>query len=188
MAINEDITNNEDLQEIINIQYEEKRYWSQILRNEVDLDGISRVISNAPGKNPHEVANAYQSYAIKIIAAKPLEFSILICRAFLYNTLEPGDQIYNLVLNVNNLNLLNYSIVGVNFVITFFAFIYLFQTIKLRKKIEIEITLYLIILAPLLLLATPNGRFGAPLLGIAMLMCSKYFRNFDLRNIKDKLI
>lgn len=181
MAINEDIQNNEDLFEIIDIQYEEKRYWSQILRNEVDLGETSRVISNAPGKNPHEVANAYQSYATKVIINKPLELSILMVRALVYNTLEPGDQIYNHVLNLNNSRLLNFTIIGINFFVTIFTFMFIFQTIKLKKEIDIEIIFYILLLTPLLLLATPNGRFGAPLFGIAIILCSKYFNNLKVK-------
>ena len=65
MAINEDIEKEESFFEIINIEYEERRYWSQVLRNEVDLGNISRVIANAPGPSPHLVASKYQNYAIK---------------------------------------------------------------------------------------------------------------------------
>ena len=42
MAINEDIKNNESLLEIVDIKYEEKRYWSQVLRNEIDLGDVSK--------------------------------------------------------------------------------------------------------------------------------------------------
>ena len=95
------------------------------MRNEVDLGETSRVISNAPGKNPHEVANAYQSYAIKIIINNPLELSILMVRALVYNTLEPGDQIYNHVLNLNNSRLLNFTIIGVNFFNDLYIYVHL---------------------------------------------------------------
>ena len=181
MAINEDIKNNESLLEIVDIKYAEKRYWSQVLRNEVDLGDVSRVISNAPGKNPHEVADTYQSYATKIIINKPLELSILMVRALVYNTLEPGDQIYNHVLNLNNSRLLNFTIIGINFFVTIFTFMFIFQTMKLKKEIDIETIFYILMLTPLLLLATPNGRFGAPLFGIAIILCSKYFNNLKVK-------
>ena len=78
MAIHEDIEKNEPYLNIINIEYEERRYWSQILRNEVDLGDTSRVIANAPGTSPHLVASEYQNYAIDIIKENKIELSILI--------------------------------------------------------------------------------------------------------------
>ena len=65
MAINEDIEEEESFFEVINVEYEERRYWSQVLRNEVALGNMSRVIANAPGPSPHLVASEYQSYAVK---------------------------------------------------------------------------------------------------------------------------
>ena len=47
MSIDEDFEGGETVFEIINIEYEERK-WSQILRNEVKLGDLS-VITNAPG-------------------------------------------------------------------------------------------------------------------------------------------
>ena len=47
MAIDEDLSGNKSIFEIINIEYEERRYWSQVLRNKVELGNVSRVIANA---------------------------------------------------------------------------------------------------------------------------------------------
>jgi len=188
MAINEDIRNNESFLEVVDIRYDEKRYWSQVLRNEVDLGDISRVVSNAPGRNPHEVANAYQSYAIKIIFKYPMETSVLVMRAFLYNTLEPGDQIYNSILNLNKLNFLYYFMIVINAFLTLITIFSILKTIKNKEKFAIEIILYMLMLSPLLLLATPNGRFGSILFSTAIIICAKYLGNLDLRFVKTSKI
>ena len=52
MAINEDLENKESFLNIIDIEYEERRYWSQVLRNQVELGDVSRVIVNAPDRIP----------------------------------------------------------------------------------------------------------------------------------------
>ena len=88
MAIDEDLSGNKSFFEIINIEYEERRYWSQVLRNEVDLGNVSRVIANAPGPNPHIVANEYQSYALSILKDNIPELFILTSRSFIYILLE----------------------------------------------------------------------------------------------------
>jgi len=188
MAINEDIRNNESFLEIVDIRYDEKRYWSQVLRNEVDLGDISRVVSNAPGRNPHEVASAYQSYAIKIIFKYPMETSVLVMRAFIYNTLEPGDQIYNSILNLNKLNFLYYFMIVINAFLTLLTIFSILKTIKNKEKFAVEIILYMLMLSPLLLLATPNGRFGSILFSTAIIICSKYLENLDLRFFKTSKI
>ena len=188
MAINEDIKNNESLLEIVDIKYEEKRYWSQVLRNEIDLGDVSRVISNAPGRNAHQVASAYQNYALRIILNSPLETFVLTARAFLYNTLEPGDQIYNAVLKLNNLNFLYYLMIVINIFVTLSTIFFIFKKIKNREKLGVEIIFYTLLLSPLLLLATPNGRFGSILFSTALIISAKYFSDLDLRNVKNKLI
>ena len=96
-AINEDIENDETISSIVNIEYEERRKWSQILRNEIELGDLSRVIANAPGENPHLVAPSYQRYAISVILEHPLELGVLMIRSAIYIYLEPGDQTFDYV-------------------------------------------------------------------------------------------
>ena len=175
-AINEDLENNETFLEVVDVQYEEKRYWSQILRNDVSLGDVSRVISNAPGENPHEVVSAYQSYAIEIIFQNPFETIILATRAFLYNTLEPGDQIYNKVFNLDKNNLINFLVFIFNLVNTTLAFIYFLKCVKRKTFLNKSIIFYILMIAPLLLLATPSGRFGAPLISITLLLSTSNFK------------
>jgi hypothetical protein len=175
-SINEDLKNNETFIEVFDIKYEEKRYWSQILRNDVELGDISRVISNAPGANPHKVVSAYQNYAMEIIIQNPFETIILATRAFLYNTLEPGDQIYDEVFNLDKNNLINFLVFIFNFVNTTFAFIYFLKSIKRRTVFKKSIIFYILMIAPLLLLATPSGRFGAPLISITLLLSTSNFK------------
>ena len=175
-AINEDLENNETFLEVVDVQYEEKRYWSQILRNDVALGDVSRVISNAPGENPHKVVSAYQNYAIEIISQNPFETIILATRAFLYNTLEPGDQIYGEVFNLDKNNLINFLVFMFNLVNTTLAFIYFLKCIKRKSLLKKSIIFYILMLAPLLLLATPSGRFGAPLISITLLLSTSNFK------------
>jgi hypothetical protein len=175
-AINEDIENKESLLKIFDIQYEEKRYWSQVLRNDVDLGSVSRVISNAPGENPHTVVSAYQNYAIEIIFKNPLETFILVSRAFLYNTLEPGDQLYNEVFDVTKYSFLNTSIFIFNFLNVAFAFMYFLKCIKRKDFFNKKIIFYILLISPLLLLATPSGRFGAPLVAMTLLLSTSNFK------------
>ena len=99
-AINEDLESNESILSVLNVEYEERRYWSQVLRNDIELGEISRVIANAPGQSPHLVAPSYQRYAISIILEHPLELGILVMRSLIYVFLEPGDQIYNYVFEI----------------------------------------------------------------------------------------
>ncbi len=175
-AINEDIENKESLLKIFDIQYEEKRYWSQVLRNDVDLGSVSRVISNAPGENPHTVVSAYQNYAIEIIFKNPLETFILVSRAFLYNTLEPGDQLYSEVFDVTKYSFLNTSIFIFNFLNVAFAFMYFLKCIKRKDFFNKKIIFYILLISPLLLLATPSGRFGAPLVAMTLLLSTSNFK------------
>ena len=176
MSIKEDIQNGESFNNIANIEYEEKRKWSQILRNEVNLGDVSRVISQAPGQNPHLVASEYQSYAIKIILQNPIETFLLVSRAFIYNSLEPGDQIYNSVLELQNNNFLNYSVTILNLLFVTSAMAFFVKEIKNKNFLNNKLIFYILLLAPLLLLATPSGRFGIPLLSTLIYSGADYFR------------
>lgn len=181
MAINEDIDNGENLLNIINIEYEERRKWSQTLRNEVELGNISRVIANAPGRNPHEVAGAYQKYALEKILENPTETIILICRALLYNLLEPGDQIYKHVNSLYNYVFIDFVIIFINFINMIFIILYFLNLIKNKDFLNKEFIFYLFLLIPLLLLSTPNGRFGIILLSSAILLTTKHISNFNFQ-------
>ena len=145
------------------------------MRNEVNLGDVSRVISQAPGQNPHLVASEYQSYAIKIILQNPIETFLLVSRAFIYNSLEPGDQIYNSVLELQNNNFLNYSVTILNLLFVTSAIAFFVKEIKNKNFLNNKLIFYILLLAPLLLLATPSGRFGIPLLSTLIYSGADYF-------------
>ncbi len=177
MAINEDLKNNESFLNVLNIEYEERRYWSQILRNQVSLGDISRVIANSPGPTPHLVANGYQSYAIDIISDHLLELGILITRAFVYVLLEPGDHLLEYVFNFTNLSFYKFLIVGINLFILFFTFKFIFLKLMIERKLDKVVFYYLLLIAPLLLLSTPHARFGSILIFFHLYFFSKEISN-----------
>ena len=164
MAINEDIEKEESFFEIINIEYEERRYWSQVLRNEVDLGNISRVIANAPGPSPHLVAGNYQNYAIKKILEHPLELIILVARSFIFLVIESGDHLVSYVFELSSAKIYEIIIILANSIIVFLAWKNIVNTIFIDKKIKKDIIIYFLLLAPLLMLATPHARFGSVLI------------------------
>ena len=164
MAINEDIEKEESFFEIINIEYEERRYWSQVLRNEVDLGNISRVIANAPGPSPHLVAGKYQNYAIKKILENPLELIILVTRSFIFLVIESGDHLVSYVFELSSTKIYEIIMILANSIIVFLAWKNIVNTIFIDKKIKKDIIIYFLLLAPLLMLATPHARFGSVLI------------------------
>ena len=164
MAINEDIEKEESFFEIINIEYEERRYWSQVLRNEVDLGNISRVIANAPGPSPHLVAGKYQNYAIKKILEHPLELIILVARSFIFLVIESGDHLVSYVFELSSAKIYEIIMILANSIIVFLAWKNIINTIFIDKKIKKDIIIYFLLLAPLLMLATPHARFGSVLI------------------------
>ena len=136
MAIHENIEKNEPYLNIINIEYEERRYWSQILRNEVDLGDASRVIANAPGTSPHLVASEYQNYAIDIIKENKIELSILIFRSFIYLLLEPGDHLVEYVFGYPRLTAYKYIYSIINFIIVLVSFKNIINSVFQKKTIR----------------------------------------------------
>ena len=116
-AINEDIENDETISSIVNIEYEERRKWSQILRNEIELGDLSRVIANAPGENPHLVAPSYQRYAISVILEHPLELGVLMIRSAIYIYLEPGDQTFDYVFKIKSHSFISLLIIVSNLIV-----------------------------------------------------------------------
>lgn len=179
MAINEDLENKETLLNIIDIEYEERRYWSQVLRNQVEIGDTSRVIVNAPGPNPHIVANKYQSFALNIIRENLLEFSILSARSFIYILLEPGDHLIKYVFNLSNLTFYKFVYVSINFFIIVFTFKFIFLRLFIEKKLDNIIIYYMLLVVPLLLLSTPHARFGSVLIFFHL-----YFFSKEIKNIK----
>mgnify|MGYP001164108937 FL=1 len=186
MAISEDIDEEESFFEIINVEYEERRYWSQVLRNEVALGNISRVIANAPGPSPHLVASEYQSYAVKKILENPLELIILVVRSFTFLILESGDHLVGYVFELSNLKIYEIIVIFTNGVVVFFAWKFIISTIFIDKTIDRLIIIYFLVLTPLLMLATPHARFGSVLIFFHLFFLSreleKYFadKNGDI--------
>ena len=164
MAIHEDIEENEPYLNIINIEYEERRYWSQILRNEVDLGDTSRVIANAPGTSPHLVASKYQNYAIDIIKKNKIELSILIFRSFIYLLLEPGDHLIEYVFGYPRLTVYKYIYSSINFIIVLVSFKNIINSVFQKKQLDNLVIYYSLLILPLLLLSTPHARFGSILI------------------------
>ena len=76
----------------------------------------------------------------------------------------------------------------INIFVTLSTIFFIFKKIKNREKLGVEIIFYTLLLSPLLLLATPNGRFGSILFSTALIISAKYFSDLDLRNVKNKLI
>ena len=181
MAIDEDLFGKKSFFEIINIEYEERRYWSQVLRNEVELGNVSRVIANAPGPNPHIVANEYQSYALSILKDNIPELFILTSRSFIYILLEPGDHLLNYVFNLDNLTAYKLIYTATNLFLLFFTFKYIFKEIFIKKKLDKIIIYYLLLIFPLLLLSTPHARFGSILIFFHLYFFSREFHNFKNR-------
>jgi len=181
MAIDEDLSGNKSFLEIINIEYEERRYWSQVLRNEVELGNVSRVIANAPGPNPHIVANEYQSYALNILKDNIPELFILTSRSFIYILLEPGDHLLNYVFNLKNLTAYKLIYAATNLFLLFFTFKYILKKTFIEKKLDKIIIYYLLLIFPLLLLSTPHARFGSILIFFHLYFFSREFHNFKNR-------
>ena len=181
MAIDEDLSENKSFFDIINIEYEERRYWSQVLRNEVELGNVSRVIANAPGPNPHLVANEYQSYAIRVLKDNIPELFILTSRSFIYILLEPGDHLLNYVFNLENLTAYKLIYTATNLFLLFFTFKYILKETFIKKKLDKIIIYYLLLIFPLLLLSTPHARFGSILIFFHLYFFSKEFNNFKNR-------
>ncbi len=179
-AINEDLESNESILSVLNVEYEERRYWSQVLRNDIELGEISRVIANAPGQSPHLVAPSYQRYAISIILEHPLELGILVMRSLIYVFLEPGDQIYNYVFEIQTPDFFIFLITLINLVI-FFCVLGFFKNVKKHKNLYGIIILYFSTLLPLLLLATPSARFGSYLVFFNLFFSAIYLQS---KNIK----
>ena len=76
----------------------------------------------------------------------------------------------------------------INAFLTLLTIFSILKTIKNKEKFAVEIILYMLMLSPLLLLATPNGRFGSILFSTAIIICSKYLENLDLRFFKTSKI
>lgn len=181
MAIDEDLSGNKSFFEIINIEYEERRYWSQVLRNEVELGNVSRVIANAPGPNPHIVANEYQSYALSILKDNIPELFILTSRSFIYILLEPGDHLLQYVFNLNDLTAYKLIYTATNLFLLIFSIKYILKKTFIDQKLDKIIIYYLLLIFPLLLLSTPHARFGSILIFFHLYFFSKEFDNFKNR-------
>ncbi len=173
MSINEDFKGGETIFEIINIEYEERRKWSQILRNEVNLGDLSRVIANAPGPNPHIVTSEYQKYALNVIKDNKIELVVLGSRSLIYVLFEPGDHLVEYVFKVDNLTLYRYVFTFLNLFIILLSYKNIIQSTFNNKKIDTLILFYLLLLTPLLLLSTPHARFGSILIFFHLLFFSK---------------
>jgi len=173
MSINEDFEGGETIFEIINIEYEERRKWSQILRNEVNLGDLSRVIANAPGPNPHIVTSEYQKYALNVIKDNKIELVVLGSRSLIYVLFEPGDHLVEYVFKVDNLTLYRYVFTFLNLFIILLSYKNIIQSTFNNKKIDTLILFYLLLLTPLLLLSTPHARFGSILIFFHLLFFSK---------------
>ena len=161
MSIDEDFEGGETIFEIINIEYEERRKWSQILRNEVKLGDLSRVIANAPGPNPHKVASEYQKYALDIVKDNKIELVVLSSRSLIYVLLEPGDHLVEYVFRIDNLTLYRYVFIFLNIFIVMLSYKHIIQSTFHNKKVDTLVLFYLFLLTPLLLLSTPHARFGS---------------------------
>ena len=174
-AINEDIENDETISSIVNIEYEERRKWSQILRNEIELGDLSRVIANAPGENPHLIAPSYQRYAISVILEHPLELGVLMIRSAIYIYLEPGDQTFDYVFKIKSHSFISLLIIGLNLIVIIGILGFIKNNLRECRDVHGTIVLYLSLLIPLLLLSTPSARFGSYLIFFNLIYTAIYF-------------
>ena len=160
-----------------------RRKWSQILRNEVKLGDLSRVIANAPGPNPHKVASEYQKYALDIIKDNKIELVVLSSRSLIYVLLEPGDHLVEYVFRIDNLTLYRYVFTFLNIFIILLSYKHIIQSTFHNKKVDTLVLFYLFLLTPLLLLSTPHARFGSIL--IFFIYCfffQKFLKNLIFKN------
>ncbi len=148
MSIDEDFEGGETIFKIINIEYEERRKWSQILRNEVKLGDLSRVIANAPGPNPHKVASEYQKYALDVIKDNKIELVVLSSRSLIYVLLEPGDHLVEYVFRIDNLTLYRYVFTLLNIFIVLLSYKHIIQSTFRNKKVDTLVLFYLFLLTP----------------------------------------